>query len=113
VITAESLVAFIIILLEQEVADETHNGGVVWEYPNDIGAPLHLGIYAFERICRSELFTMRLRKLHEASTLFSVSSIIAERSSATVEFGLSLGIGVAAGYQGTALVTKLPFLGCN
>jgi len=41
----------LVVLLQEQRADEAHDRRLVWEDGDDVGAPLDLAVEAFERIC--------------------------------------------------------------
>jgi hypothetical protein len=45
--------------LEQRGADEAYDGGLGWEYADDIGAALHLLVKAFQRVGAVQLGAVR------------------------------------------------------
>src|SRR5690606_25537556 len=53
-----------IVLFEQQGSDETHDGVVIREDADDIGAPLDLPVKAFDRIRAVKLGPMLLREGH-------------------------------------------------
>src|SRR6185312_8258695 len=55
----------LVVLLEQQRANETRYGGFVREDAHDIGAPLDLGVEPLQWVCGVDLHAMRLREGHE------------------------------------------------
>ena len=56
----------LVVLLQQKRADESDDRSVVRKDADDIRPPLHLGVDTLEWISRSDLCTMRLRKVYES-----------------------------------------------
>jgi hypothetical protein len=63
----------LVVLLEEQRADESHNRRIVGKDAVDIGSTLDLSIESFEWIRRCELLAMRLGKMREReNVLFGV-----------------------------------------
>jgi hypothetical protein len=59
---ASTLDGPLVVLFEQQRADEADDGAVVGEDADDVGAPLDLAVEAFDRVGAVELGPVRLRE---------------------------------------------------
>jgi hypothetical protein len=49
----------VVVLLEEDGADQAGDGGLVWKDADDIGAALDLAVEAIDRVCRVQLGSRR------------------------------------------------------